>query len=266
MRFDERVAAVTGAGSGIGRATAHRLAREGARVAVLDVDGDAAASTAQAIVRQGGHALAQRADVASTHDVRSAIRAVAEEWDRIDVLVNNAAIAVADELTSITDEEWDHEISIALGGAFRLTREVLPGMIERGGGAIVNVGSVNARSAFGQEAYSAAKAGIESLTRSTAVRYAPAGVRANTVVPGTVRTPAWDARIAANPDVLKEAARWYPLGRVGEPEDIASAIAFLASEDASWITGTTLLVDGGLTTSGFGLLEVVSAPRQRGES
>src|SRR5690606_32491434 len=156
MRFGERVAVITGAGSGIGRATAHRLADEGAGVAVLDVDAQSAEATARELRERGARALARTADVASTPDVRRAVADVLAEFGRIDVLVNNAAVAVADELTAIDDEVWDREIAVALGGAFRLTREVLPVMTARGGGAIVNLGSVNARSAYGQEAYSAA--------------------------------------------------------------------------------------------------------------
>lgn len=260
MRFGERVAVVTGAGSGIGRATALRLANEGANVAVVDLDSDAAASTVQTIIEHGGRALAHQADVASTTEVRPALRTVVEHFGTVDVLVNNAAFAVAGELTSITDAEWDREIAVALGGAFRCTRAALPYMISQARGAIVNVGSINAHSAFGHEAYSAAKAGLESLTRSTAVRYASAGVRANTVAPGTVYTSAWDSRVAADPRVLDEAARWYPLGRVGQPEDIASAIAFLASDEASWVTGTTLVVDGGLMAGDASRLEAISSP------
>lgn len=261
MRFQGRVAVVTGAGSGIGRATARRLAHEGALVEAFDIDGEAASHTARSIVESGGQASAHEGDVASTDSIRGFVRSVAETRGRIDVLVNNAAVAAADDLVDIDDDAWDRELDIALGGTFRMTREIVPHLIERGGGAIVNLGSVNGRSAFGQEAYSAAKAGIESLTRSTATRYARHRVRANTVVPGTVRTEAWDERVRADPQVLEKTARWYPLGRVGEPEDIAAAIAFLASDDSSWITGASLLIDGGLLASGFGLMDMVSAPR-----
>lgn len=265
MRFAGRTAVVTGGGSGIGRATALRLAQEGARVAVLDVDYDRASTTVQAINEAGGDGRPWQVDVADSEGTRATVAAVTEHWGRLDVLINNAAIAAADEITSITDDAWEREIAIALGGAFRMTREALPIMTSQGGGSIVNLGSVNAHAAYGQEAYSAAKAGIESVTRSTAVRYAPAGIRANTVVAATVRTPAWAERVAANPHVFDEVAQWYPLGRVGEPEDIAAAVTFLASEDAGWITGTTLLVDGGLTAGGAGMLQLVSAPHAREE-
>lgn len=261
MRFEGHVVVVTGGGSGIGRATARRLAQEGAHAAILDIDHEAASATAAMITDDGGRADAWRADVSSTADVHAAVAGVVERHGRIDVLVNNAAVASADDIVGIGDEEWDREIAIALGGTFRMTREVLPLMTAHGGGAIVNMSSVNAHAAYAQEAYSAAKAGIESFTRSTAVRYAPAGIRANAVVAGTVRTPAWDSRIAADPHVFEEIAEQYPLRRVGEPGDIAAAISFLASDESAWITGTTLVVDGGLTAAGAGLLEAVAAPR-----
>jgi len=255
MRFDGTVAAVTGGASGIGRRTAERLAAEGARVALFDVDDDSVGAAASSIVDSGYTAVAVTVDVCDGDQVREAVTQISAEWGLIDVLVNNAAIAVADGLVDISEQEWEREVDIALGGAYRCTRAVLPGMVKGDGGAIVNVGSVNGIGMYGQEAYSAAKAGIDSLTRSVAVRYGPHGVRANTVAPGTVATPAWDSRVEANPDVFGDLAQWYPLGRVGTPDDVANAICFLASDEASWITGSTLAVDGGLLAGGFRMMQ-----------
>lgn len=254
MRFDGKVAAITGAASGIGRRTAERLAAEGAHVALFDVDDEGAHAAAASMVDAGHTAMAVAVDVRSEEQVADAMARATAEWGPPDIMVNNAAVAVADGLVDMTEQEWEREVDIALGGAYRCTRAVLPAMVERGSGVIVNVGSVNGVGMYGQEAYSAAKAGIDSLTRSVAVRYGPQGIRANTVAPGTVATPAWDSRVANKPDVLDELARWYPLGRVGTTDDVASAISFLASDEASWITGTTLVVDGGLLAGGFRMI------------
>lgn len=254
MRFRGTVALVTGGGSGIGRRTAERLAAEGAAVSVLDRDGGAARRVADGIAGGGGLAAAAVADVREPDQVDAAVAETLGRFGAVDVLVNNAAVAEADGLASIDDDAWERELDVALSGSFRCTRAVLPSMLARGSGAIVNVGSVNGLAMYGQEAYSAAKAGVESLTRSIAVRYGPAGIRANTVAPGTVATPAWDARVEANPAVFDELAAWYPLGRVGTPDDVASAVLFLASAEASWITGTTLVVDGGLLAGGYRMI------------
>ncbi|WP_298326480.1 glucose 1-dehydrogenase [Haloactinopolyspora sp.] len=261
MRFDAAVVVITGGASGIGRRTAERLAAEGARVAIFDADEEAAHSVAAGIVEAGHHAIAEVVDVRDAEQVRSGVERTAARWGAITTLINNAAIAVADGLADISEQDWNREIDIALGGAYRCTKAVLPAMIEHGGGVIVNVGSVNGIAMYGQEPYSAAKAGIDSLTRSIAVRYGPAGIRANTVVPGTIATPAWTSRVQANPDIFDELARWYPLGRVGSADDVASAICFLASDEASWITGTSLVVDGGLTAGGFGMMQTAVGDR-----
>ncbi len=168
------------------------------------------------------------------------------EFGPVDVLVNNAARATDKDLLDLDDEQWESDVSVALKGSFLCARAVLPDMTARGSGVIINVSSVNALGYFGNEAYSAAKAGVLSLTRSLAVRYGPSGVRANAVVPGTLRTPAWEERRRSDPEIFERVAAWYPLGRVGEPEDVANAALFLASDEASWITGVALPVDGGL--------------------
>jgi NAD(P)-dependent dehydrogenase (short-subunit alcohol dehydrogenase family) len=245
-RFADRVALVTGAGSGLGRLLALRLAAEGAGVLVGDVDGDRADSVAREIAEARGRAVAARADVARGDEVASMVRAARERLGAVDLLVNNAAQTSDEELVEKTEEAWDREVAVTLKGAFLCSREVLPGMVERGGGTILSIGSVNGQAYFGNEAYSAAKAGLVSLTRSIAVRYGPRGVRANLVAPGTLRTPAWDERLARDPRALERVARWYPLGRVGEPEDVVGPSLFLLSDEASWISGAVLPVDGGL--------------------
>jgi meso-butanediol dehydrogenase / (S,S)-butanediol dehydrogenase / diacetyl reductase len=241
VRFADKTVLVTGAGRGIGRVLGRRFAAEGARVVLADRSGQER-EVADEIEREGGSALAAHADVSIADDVAAMVASAGP----VGVLVNNAAVAEGSDVLEIDEETWDRELAIDLKSAFLCSRAVLPGMIARGGGAIVNVATVNAFAYFGNEAYSAAKAGLISLTQALAVRYGPRGIRVNAVAPGTIRTPAWDERIRKDPEVLDRLAKWYPLGRVGEPGDVANAVLFLASEDASWITGTVLRVDGGL--------------------
>jgi NAD(P)-dependent dehydrogenase (short-subunit alcohol dehydrogenase family) len=254
-RFDGHGALITGAGRGIGAATARRLAEEGAGVLVTDVDGEAAERTAAALRERGLTARAHTLDVADRESAEAAVEHAVRAFGSLDVLVNSAAHCSPDppRFEDGPDEVWARDLDVTLTGAYRCCRAALPHLAAGGRGAVVSIGSVNGAQDFGSHAYSAAKAGLASLTRTLAGHAAARGVRVNLVMPGTVRTSAWEGRDAE----LDRLRALYPLGRVGEPEDVAAAVAFLASRDAAWITGTTLTVDGGLTAVNTGFREAL---------
>lgn len=258
-RFESYGVIVTGGARGIGEATARRFAAEGAGVLIADIDAEAAASTAAAIRAAGGRAEGCGCDVADRQAVDAAVAHAVDVFGTLDVLVNNAYRCAehAGVFEDEDDEEWRLDLDVTLTGAMRCTRAALPHLAAAPGrrGAVVNIGSVNGLSYFGNHSYSAAKAGLMSLTRTLAVQSAPRGVRVNLVAPGTVRTPAW----AGRESMVDAAAQLYPLGRVGEPDDIAGAVTFLASSDAAWITGVTLPVDGGILISNPGFTAAVGA-------
>jgi NAD(P)-dependent dehydrogenase (short-subunit alcohol dehydrogenase family) len=249
MRYAGKVALITGAGRGIGRATALRLAAEGAALAILDRDGAAAQEAAEEVERSGARAIALAADITDDAAVATAIEATLGAFQRIDVLVNNAARALCGNLEQTGPEDWRSELEGTLTGAFLVTRAVLVPMLKEGRGAIVNIGSVNGLLALGNPGYSAGKAGLLNFTRSLATEYGPKGIRANMVSPGTVQTgsPSWQKRLARDPQVFEKLSRWYPVGRVGKPDDIAAAVAFVAADEAAFVNGANLVVDGGLT-------------------
>jgi len=225
---------------------AQRVAAEGAKVAVVDWIEELAVAVSAEISRAGGQAVSIHTDVSAAADVDAMVAEVASRLGHVEVLINNAAIADGDDLLRIDEATWDRDVAVVLRSVFLCSKAVLAPMIDRGGGAIVNITSVNGLTALGNEAYSAAKAGVINLTQGIAVRYGRHGIRCNAIAPGTIRTPIWQERIERDPVVFQRLVKWYPLGRVGEPDDVANAALFLASDDASWITGTVLPVDGGL--------------------
>ncbi|MFF4756750.1 SDR family NAD(P)-dependent oxidoreductase [Streptomyces sp. NPDC002514] len=249
-RFAGHGVLITGAARGIGAAVARRLADEGARVLVTDHDLPAAERAADGLRRQGLAAEAFACDVSDRASVEAAVARAVAVLGSLDVLVSCAAHCTPDVplFEDDPDDAWARDLDVTLTGGYRCCRAALPHLAASGRGAIVLIGSVNGVQDFGNHAYSAAKAGLDSLTRTLAGHAAPRGVRVNLVAPGTVRTSAWAGREAE----LDAVRGLYPLGRVGEPEDIAAAVAFLASRDAAWITGTALRVDGGLTAVNTG--------------
>jgi 3-oxoacyl-[acyl-carrier protein] reductase len=245
MQLRDRVAAITGAGSGIGRAIAQRFAAEGAAVVVDDVNDAAGQATVQSITAAGRRAHFVRADISEASDVARLVEESLRFGGRLDILVNNA---VPDERT-VMREDWDRLIGVLLKGPWLLSQAALPRLRESRG-CIVNIASVNALMAIGKlHLYSAAKAGLLSLTRTLAFEHGPAGVRVNAICPGTIQTEVWEPILQERPNLMTEIARHYPLGRVGQPEDVASMALYLASDEARFVTGATFVVDGGITAA-----------------
>lgn len=255
MKLTGRVAMVTGGGRGIGRAIALKLVAEGAAILVADVDAGGGAETARAIEGQGGKARFAATDVARPEASRAAVAAALEHFGRLDVVVNNAGVVRARPLLDVTEDDWDRTFGVNARGLFFCLQAAAREMAERGGGCIINMASIAGR--WGRPLlsdYAASKAAVISITRSAALALAPRGVRVNAVCPGVVDTAMWaqidrewGAAVGAKPgEVLAGRVAGIPLGRIETPEDVAGLVAFLASDDAAYITGQAINVCGGL--------------------
>ena len=241
----DRVALVTGGGRGVGQGIALALARAGARVGInYSRSRDAAEETAAEIRRLGGDAMTVRADVSVSAEVSTMIREVVDRLGTLDVLVNNAGVQTWSPLLEVTEADWDRVIDVNLKGCFLCTQAAARYMKDRGGGAIVNIGSGSNKMPFPNlAAYTASKGGIELLTRVAAVELGPLGIRVNCVAPGAIEIERTRQEL---PDYAATWGRITPLRRIGTPDDVGSAVVFLASPDASFVNGQTLWVDGGL--------------------
>jgi NAD(P)-dependent dehydrogenase (short-subunit alcohol dehydrogenase family) len=244
MRFKSKVVVVTGAASGIGLASAQRFAQEGASVVVVDINSDAGESVAQTLRDSGHSALFIQASVTDEVEVERVFSQVKQRYGRLDVLYNNAGIAEESFVVSTKLRDWHKVMAVNVDGVFLMSKHAIPLMLESGGGAIVNTSSILGHFAFaGATSYNVSKHAVEGLTKSLALEHASDGIRVNAVCPGWVNTPMGMADVELDPTIPSQ----HPIGRIAEPQEIAAAVAFLASDDSSFITGTSLMVDGGIT-------------------
>jgi NAD(P)-dependent dehydrogenase (short-subunit alcohol dehydrogenase family) len=249
LRFEGRVAIVTGAGSGIGRATALALGREGARVSACDRSVEKAEATVREIVAGGGIAAAAEADVSKADHCQRVVSETVARWGTLDVLINNAGIGTSGSVLTTDEATWDRLIAVNLKGVFLMSKAALSVMVPKRTGTIVNAGSIaGLRGIFDRAAYVASKFGVVGLTKAMAIDHVKDGIRINCVCPGTTETPWIEERLKEAPDAVAERALLVarqPMGRMGTAEEMAAAYLFLASEESSFTTGTALVVDGG---------------------
>jgi NAD(P)-dependent dehydrogenase (short-subunit alcohol dehydrogenase family) len=250
MRLNGKTAFVTGAGRGIGRAIVRKLAAEGAAVALAEIDATSGEAACAELTAAGAKAIFLRTDITREEEVRRAVEQTVNVFGRLDILVNNAGKNFYYDATTMTEAEWDNAMDVDVKGAWLCSKYAIPHMLAAGG-SIVNIASVHARiTAPGHFPYAAAKSAVVGLTRSLALDYAPHNIRVNAICPGWVRTDLVQGWLDMQPDPAETEARvlsFQPMGRMGTPEEIANFVAFIASDEASFITGAELVIDGGMS-------------------
>ncbi len=255
MRLRDKVTLITGAGSGMGRLAALTFAREGAQVVAADVSARAGAETVAEITRAGGQALFVEADVAREDQVRGMVRRAVDRFGRLDVLYNNAGIFPEKDGSVVDVEEavWDRVMAVNLKGIYLCCKHGIPELLKAGGGSIINIASFVALvgCTVPQDAYTASKGGVIALTKSLAVQFGPRQIRTNAIAPGPIETPLLTSWLLANPEAKKRRLDRIPMERFGRPEDIVQMALYLASEESTWVNGSVLVVDGGITSNYF---------------
>ena len=251
MRVKDKVGIVTGAGAGIGRATALLLTKEGARVCVVDAIADAGEAVALEIKAAGGEAFSAPADVSSNRDCQAIVEATVKRWGRLDFLCNIAGIVLGGVVDQTSEEDWNKSIDVNLKSIYLVSRHSLPLLKKSGGGSIVNMASVaGLMGVKNRAAYSASKGGVIALTKSMAIDYVEDNIRVNSICPGTVDSPSLQKRLESLPDPVaarRDFISRQPMKRFGRAEEIANAVLFLCSDESSFITGIELIVDGGMS-------------------
>ncbi|MBM3944068.1 MAG: SDR family oxidoreductase [SAR202 cluster bacterium] len=247
MRLEGKVAIITGGGSGIGGAIATRFAREGAAVVIADLDPVRSEKLVSQIKAAGGKAVYAKLDALKYTDAVAMVQTAVKTFGRLDILVNNVGGGKGDGLEELDEATWDWNINFALKPTFLCSKAAMPELLKSKGAAIVNISSINGLLGIGLEAYAAAKAGVVMFTKNLAIKYGPKGVRSNVIAPGTTRTDFWIPAEQKDPDIFNRIGKVYPLGRVARPDDIANAALYLASDEASFVNGALLPVDGGFT-------------------
>jgi meso-butanediol dehydrogenase/(S,S)-butanediol dehydrogenase/diacetyl reductase len=247
MRLHDTIALITGSGSGIGEATAKTFAREGATVVVADIDDDNGRRVVEEIRQAGGQAIYTHADIGEPAEIEQMIVFATERFGRLDILHNNALFTVVDRIGDISLEGWKKTLDVGLTGYWYATKMALGSMLKQGKGAIINTASVSGLAGdYTLGAYNAVKAGVVNLTRVTGIEYARKGIRCNAICPGPILTPPLQRLGARQPEIFARIKDAIPMGRYGEPQEIANVALFLASDDASFVTGACVVADGGL--------------------